>query len=45
MNALNLTENFNTTRLILRDMQDITIDTTIKSKDPFPYMTEELENM
>ena len=36
-------ENYNITRLILRDMQDIAKDTLIKPNDPFPYMTEEIE--
>lgn len=38
-----LDKNFNITRLILRDMQDIALDTMIKPNNTFPYMTEELE--
>ncbi|MBR3362622.1 MAG: hypothetical protein IKG40_01700 [Bacilli bacterium] len=37
-------DNYNVTRLILRDLQDMTFDTMVKPIDNFPYMTQELEN-
>ena len=37
-------DNYNISRLILRDLQDMTFDTMVKPIDNFPYMTLELEN-